>query len=242
MNKLAETTQSGWNGLYKLGGATALLAVALPLAEIGITFLPGVARASQTTTVVEWFALFQNNWFLGLRNLGLLNIIGTALLTPTFLAIYAALREDSEAYAAFGAILFFVGMAVYLANSRAFPMLSLSSQYASATTDGQRSLLIGAGQAMLAEGQNRPGILLMEFAGLIVSAVMLGGKVFSKATAYAGILANVLLVVIEISLTSVGNLPGVEMVIAIGAGLSMMTWYLLIGGRLLQLGMVFFRG
>jgi hypothetical protein len=44
-------------------------------------------------------------------------------------------------------------MAVYIASNRAFAMLSLSGQYASATTDAQSSLLNAAGQAMLAEGK-----------------------------------------------------------------------------------------
>jgi hypothetical protein len=87
-------------------------------------------------------------------------------------------------------ILFFLGLAVYLASNRAFSMLSLSGQYANATTDAQRSLLITVGQAMLAEGQARAGILLIGFAFLVISAVMLRGKVFSKVTAYAGILGN----------------------------------------------------
>ena len=67
-----------------------------------------------------------------------LNLIAAVLLTPTILAIYSAIRRDHEAYGAFGTILFFVGLPVYgLASSRALPMLSLSSQYASATTDGR---------------------------------------------------------------------------------------------------------
>ena len=116
----AGTAESGWKSLYKVGGTTVLIVVLIPLAEVGISYLPGVARASQgTVTVVDWFTLFQNHWFLGLRNLGLLNIVGAALLAPTFLAIYSALRRDNEAYAAFGTILFFVGLAVYLASNRA---------------------------------------------------------------------------------------------------------------------------
>lgn len=233
----AETAESGWKGLYKLGGITALIVVVGPLAEVLIGFLPGVARVSQgTVTVIDWFTLFQNHWFIGLRNLGLLNIVGAVLLAPTFFAIYSALRHDDEAYGAFGTILFFVGIAVYLASNRAFSMLSLSGQYASATTDSQRSLLIAAGQAMLAEGQTRAGILLIEFASLVISVVMLRGKVFSKATAYAGILGNALLIVVEIILAFVPTLLGVGMVIAVGGGLSIMAWYLLVGRRLLQLG------
>jgi hypothetical protein len=211
--------------------------VVVALAEIVIGFLPGVARLTQrTVTVIDWFTLLQSHWFLGLRNLGLLNIIGAALLAPTFFAFYSALRRDNEAYGAFGTILFFVGVAVYLASNRAFSMLSLSGQYASATTDAQRSLLIAAGQAMLAEGQTRAGIPLIEFACLVISAVMLRGKVFSKATAYAGILGNVLLMVFEIILAFVPPSLDAGMVIAVGGGLSIMIWYLLVGRRLLQLG------
>jgi hypothetical protein len=233
----AQTAESGWKGLYKVGGTTVLITVVVALAEIVIGFLPGVARLTQrTVTVIDWFTLLQSHWFLGLRNLGLLNIIGAALLAPTFFAIYSALRRDNEAYGAFGTILFFVAVAVYLASNRAFSMLSLSGQYASATTDAQRSLLIAAGQAMLAEGQTRAGIPLIEFACLVISAVMLRGKVFSKATAYAGILGNVLLMVFEIILAFVPTSLDAGMVIAVGGGLSIMIWYLLVGRRLLQLG------
>lgn len=89
---------------------------------------------------------------------------------------------------------------------------------------------------MLTEGQSRAGIPIVEFACLVISAVMLRGKVFTKTTAYAGILGNVLLIVVEIILTLKRTLPDWGMAIAVGAGLSMMTWYLLVGRRLLQLG------
>jgi hypothetical protein len=230
------TAESGWKGLYKLGGITALIVVLGPLAEVLIGFLPGVARLTQgTVTVIDWLTLFHNHWFLGLRNLGLLNIIGAALLAPTFLAIYSALRRDNEAFGAFGTILLFVGIAVYIASNRAFAMLSLSGQYASATTDAQRSLLAAAGQALLAEGQTRAGIPLIEFASLVISVVMLRGKVFSKATAYAGILGNALLMIFEAILAFVPAFLNVGLVTAGGGGLAIMIWYLLVGRRLLQL-------
>ncbi|MGO9085956.1 MAG: hypothetical protein ACLQBK_12070 [Candidatus Sulfotelmatobacter sp.] len=232
----AGTEDSGWKNLCKLGGATVLIVSLIPLAEVGIGYLPGVQRATQATvTVTDWFNLFQTHWFLGLRNLGFLNLIAVVLLAPSILAIYSAIRRDHEAYGTLGAILFFVGLAVYLAGSRAFPMLSLSNQYAAATSDAQRSLLIAAGQAMLAEGQSRAGIPLVEFACWLISAVMLRGKVFSKATAYAGILGNALLMVVEVILTKPG-LTHAGMAVAVAAGFSMMTWYFLVGRRLLQLG------
>jgi hypothetical protein len=232
-----QEAESGWKGLYKVGGTTALIVMAGPLAEVLIGSLPGVARLTQgTVTVIDWFTLFHNHWFLGLRNLGLLNILAAALLAPTFLAIYSALRRDNEAFGAFGMILFFVGVAIYIASNRAFAMLSLSGQYASATTDAQRSLYIAAGQAMLAEGQTRAGIPLIEFASLLISVVMLRGKVFGKATAYAGILGNVLLMVFEAILAFAPAFLNVGLFIAGGGGLALMTWYFLVGRRLLQLG------
>ncbi len=98
---------SSWNNLYKLGGTTVLIAAVIPLAEVAINFLPGVARATQeTVTVSDWFSLFQNHWFVGLRNLGFLNLAGAALLAPTILAIYFAIRRDHEAYGALGTMLF----------------------------------------------------------------------------------------------------------------------------------------
>ena len=229
-----ETTDSGWNSLYKLGGITVLIVMILPLAEVVISLLPGVDRAlAHVVTVDDWFTLFQNHWFLGLRNLGLLNMVGAALLTPTILAIHSALRRDNQAYATLGTILFFVGIAVYLASSRAFPMLSLSGQYASATTDAQRSLLAAAGQAMLAEGQSRSGLLLIEFSCLLISALMFRSKIFSRTTACAGMLGNLLMMIVEIAFTPP---HGLGMAVAAAGGLSIMTWYLLVGRRLLQLG------
>jgi hypothetical protein len=227
---------SGWRTFYRVGGASVLLTILVVLAEIAIGFLPGVALATQrTVTVVDWFTLFQNNWFLGLRNLGLLNLIGAALLTPTFLAIYFALRREVEPSATAGVILFFVGIAVYLSTNRAFAMLSLSGQYARSITDAQRALLSAAGQAMLAESANRVGIFVIDSAGLVLSAAMLKCTVFGKGVAYAGIVGNALMIFVEIILAFGQAWGTVGLVIAIGGGTSIMIWYLLIGKRLLQL-------
>jgi hypothetical protein len=231
-----ETAEPGCKAFYKVGGAAVLITVLVVLAEIAIGFLPGVALASRrTVTVFDWFTLFQNNWFLGLRNLGLLNLIGTAFLTPAFLAVYFALRRENKHWAALGAILFFMGMAIYLAENRAFAMLSLSGQYASAATDAQRTLLAAAGQTMLVEGLNRVGIFLIDLAGLVLSAVMMRSKVFGKATAYAGIAGNGLMIILEIILAFAPGWNG-WMIVAMCGGVSIMAWYLLVGWLLLRHG------
>ena len=77
-------------------------------------------------------------------------------------------------------------------------MLSLSNQHAAATTDAQRSTFLAAGQAVLANTNQRAvggfnmGLFLVSVAGLIVSSVMFRSNSFSRLTAYVGILANAL--------------------------------------------------
>jgi hypothetical protein len=77
-----------------LAAVTALGAVVAAVLEIAITFLPGgnVTPAAAG----EWYALLLDNWFLGLRDLGLLNIVIDLLGMVTFLALYLAHRRTAE--------------------------------------------------------------------------------------------------------------------------------------------------
>jgi hypothetical protein len=229
-----------WNGIYKIGGVAALSAVLVGLLEIVITFLPG-GNATQET-VLDWFTLFQSNWFMGLRNLGLLNILLNTLGILTYFALYAAHREDpNQPYAALATIISFLGIGIFLATNRAFPMLALSNQYASATTDAQRAVLEAAGQSMLSVGQSHTpgtflGFFLSEMAGVVISTVMLRSKIFSNVTAFAGIFGFGILLIFEFFSSFVSGLSKVTMTLAMFGGLLSMAWYILIARRLFQLG------
>ena len=128
--------------------------------------------------------------------LNVFDMVNYLLVGLIFLALYAALRQVSRSYITLATAVAFVGIAVYLASNLAFSILSLSDQYAVATTDAQRSMLLAAGQALLAIhdpnvlGPGAMGFFLVTVAGLIISAVMLRSGVFGKITAYTGILAN----------------------------------------------------
>jgi hypothetical protein len=234
-----ENAHSQWQFVYKLGSVAAISAVVVGVAEIIITFLPG-GNAPQET-VLDWFMLFQQNWFLGLRNLGLLNIFLDALAIPIFFALYAAHRNSPDhPYAVLVMVLSFLGVGVFLATNRAFPMLALSQQYAAATTDAQRFMLEAAGQAMLSVGQSHTpgtflGFFLLELAGVLISIVMLRGKVFSKAAAYAGFLGFGMLLVFEYFSSFVAGLSAVAMTLAMIGGILSMAWYILIARGLFRL-------
>jgi hypothetical protein len=229
-----------WNVMYKIGGVAALSAVLVGILEIAITFLPG-GNTSQET-VLDWFMLFQKNPFMGLRDLGLLNIFLNTLAILTYIALYAAHRKSScQPQAALATIISFLGIGVFFATNRAFPMLALSRQYAVATSGAQRAMLEAAGQSMLSVGASHTpgtflGFFLVEAAGVLISIVMLRGEIFSKVGAYAGIFGFGILLVFEFFSSFVSGLSTVTMLLAIFGGLLNMVWYILIAHRLFQLG------
>jgi hypothetical protein len=237
----AETSGSDWKSLYRVGGAAALIAGVLFRRNLG----PEISLFStqkQPDTIIDWFTLLQNNRLLGLSYLNLFDIVDYALVSLMFLALYVALRRANKSYMAIATTLGFVGITVYFASNTVFSMLSLSDQYAAATTDAQRSMFLAAGQAVLAI--NHPGaiyqgtgiymsFLLLAVAGLIISTVMLRSNIFSRVTAYVGILASTFDLAYCITFAFV---PALDVYLLSAAGLLLMIWHILIGVRLFQLG------
>jgi hypothetical protein len=222
-----ETTDPRWKGLYKASGAAAIaLLLSIPIQIIIFIAWP------PPSTVEGFFTVFQNNWFLGLLNLDLLYMLTNVLMILIFLGLYAALRQVSQSYMAIGLTLSLVGIAVYFASNTAFEMLSLSGQYAAATTDAQRAMFLGAGQVMLEIYQGTAFALyyiLTAVALLIFSAVMLRSNIFSKVTAYVGILMGVLMLV-----PSTAGTIGLYFALISLAPTAI--WFILIARRLFRLG------
>lgn len=233
-------TAFGWNRFHRVSGAAALLAVLVALTDITLTFFPAGAEPPGTMTAIDWFQLFENNWFFGLRNLGLLpNILTLLLLIPLFLSLYMIHQKTQRPLAATALIFSILGTAIYLANNAAFPMLSLSMKYAAAVTESHRTLLIAAGEAVLARGEDFtpgafPGFFMNEMATIMMAWVMLRGRIFSKATGYAGLLGGVSLLIFTIWATFIPVGFGVSMVLAMVGGISSIVWYILTSRKLFQ--------
>lgn len=233
-----EEASREWASLYKLGAITSLLILCTALIEILITFLPGGYASAET--VVDWFNLLQDNWFLGLRNLGLLNIVMTAFSIPMFFALCLAHWKINPKYSALALIISFIGIAVFYATNRAFAMLDLSNQYAIANTVVQRMVLEAAGQALLAVGQSHTpgtfiGFCLSEVGGILISFVMLRGGIFSKLNGWAGILGFGMLWVYEICQSFIPGSSSFALTFAMIGGLLNLLWYGLIAQRLLKI-------
>jgi hypothetical protein len=178
--------------------------------------------------------------------LNFFDIADYVLVGLMFLALYIALRKTNRSYAGIATTLSLVGILVYIISNTAFTMFSLSSQYASATTDEQRSKLLAAGQVVLAKGVPGAGyqgvggltsLFLLAVAGLIISVVMLSSKIFNRSTAYVGITASIFDFAY---LSGLAFLPSTAFYLWSslfigGAGLLLMIWHLLVGVKLYKL-------
>jgi hypothetical protein len=222
----AKTTESAWKPLYRVAGVAALIVVVfIPIQSIVFVVWP------PPSTVIGWFTLFQNNGLLGLLDMDILLIIDQVLMGLVFLALYAALKRASPSFMAIALTSGLVGIAAYFASSTAFNMLSLSSQYTAATTDAQRAIFLAAGQATLAIWQGTAfdvGYVLEGAALLIIAVVMLRSTIFSKATAYVGILLGVMSLLPPTAGT-------IGLLFSLGSLVPLEIWLILIARRLFML-------
>lgn len=234
-------------GLYKAGALAALIAALLFRRNLDAEWLllrgTGVINVGplvSPNTVIDWFTLLQQNRLLGLTLLNLFDLVNYALVGLIFLALFFALRRASQLWMVIAAAFGFSGIIIYFASNQAFSMLSLSEQFADAATDVQRGMILAAGQALLAVHQNASfagsgiylSFLLVSVAGLIISAIMLRSGIFSKSTAYMGILANGFGLGYYIVIAFAPALVYVPLSVS---AIFLLIWYLRIGSRLWSL-------
>lgn len=229
----AETRDSAWKSLYRVGGTAPLIALAFYLSQFLISFF----KETYPTTPEGWFALFQRSKVVGLFFLNALDILSIAILGAMFLALYVALRQFNQSYMAIAAFLAFLGIAVFVSTRTMMvsATLALSDQYAAATTEAQRSHILAAVQAMHAPGRATPetaGFFFMALAGLIISVVIRQSAIFGPVTAYVGILASLATFANDVSIVVAPSLATTLMPIN---GLLWLIWWLLISRGLFRL-------
>ena len=226
-DKTTEIAESRWKGLFIAGGVAAFSMLVLMIVQI-IVF----AVWPPPATVAGYFSLFQKNWLLGLLSLDLLYIVDNVLLILIYLAVYLVLRKAGESSMLIALIFGIAGIAAYFASNTAFEMLSLSNQYAAATTEAQRATLLTMGQVMLETYKGTAFdiyYVLNTIVLFIFSPVMLRSRLFSNATAYFGFLAGLLMVIPS----SAGTLG---LYFSLASLIPWAIWLVLVGQRLLQLG------
>lgn len=235
-----ENTEKQWKSIYTLGGIATIIALTGILLDVIIGNITGGNLSDLPQTAVARFVQFHDNKFLGLYNLDFLNIIIQMILIPTFIALCATQRNVNKPYALLALLVFLFGSVIMVANNTALPMLELSNKYFASTIESQKILYAAAGESMLATGAHgSPGIFLGFFipniANLIISIVMLNGKIFSKTNSWLGIIGSVLMMIYVVAVNFVSGAETMATVIAMPGGLMLMAWMVIFTIKLFKL-------
>jgi hypothetical protein len=224
---------SGWRTACHIGGVAAFILIAYSLA----TIIQVISLGGPPESAEEVFALLESDRIVGLLRLDLPTILVIPLYYLLFFGIYGAMRQTEQALAGLATALSFAGVTLFLAAPSVFSLVTLSDKYAAASTDALRAQYLAAAEAILAAdiwhgtGPIVGGILL-QTAAILVSVLMLRGTVFSKLTAYIGILTHGL----DLAHIIAGLfVPGAGVVLMAIAGPLYLVWFPLVGGRLLRI-------
>jgi len=236
-----ENIEKQWKSIYTLGGVVTIIALMGILLDIIIGSINGGNLSALPQTAIDRFAQFNDSKFQGLYNLDLLNITIQMILIPAYFALYAAHRNVNKAYGILALVIFLFGSVNMVANNTALPMLELSNKYYSATVESQKAFYAAAGESMLAQGAHgSPGIFLGFFipniANLIMSFVMLKGKIFNKINAWTGVIGSVLMLLYVIMVNFGTGVENMATAFAMPGGLLLMTWMIMFTIRLFKLG------
>jgi hypothetical protein len=219
--------QPRWTTLYRIGARAAILAAILTPATIAAF---AIWPPPYDGSVGDWFALLQDNPFLGLVSLDLLFLVISVAMVPVMLAVAVANWRAEPALVLVASTLFFVSLGGYFASNPAVEMLSLSQQHAVATSATEQAALESAGEAMLAtfEGTSfHAYYILGQIAGIMLGFVMLRGRSFGKAMPRLMIAGNVL---------GFGlYLPAVGLALSAGSGVVLWVWLIALIPKLRRL-------
>jgi hypothetical protein len=237
-----ETIVFHWQKLYTIGAIAAILAMLANVLDVVLGFGATEVVMNGTRSAAEWFAVYQESPFDGLYSLGILNIFYMIAMLPVYFALLWAHRRRQGVQAALAMIVFLLATSIYISTNAAIPLLVLSNKYALATTDLQKTILISAGESILARGEDfTPGsfisLLLGTIAAISISIVMLQGGIFGRRNAWIGIIGFTCLFVFTIVATFIPALYNIAFYgFASIGGILALTWFALVARRLFQLG------
>jgi hypothetical protein len=213
-----------WRSLYRIGAVAAVISiVVIPLSMVAFLVWP------------LWpdniLAVIQDDWLAGLMGLDSMYVFSNVFAIPFFLVLYVTLKELDEGWALLALALGLTGF-VCLVPSRPIPeMFALSDQWAAATTEAERATYLVAGEAMLSHfhGMAYHAHYILGSASLLISSfLMLRSATFSRATAYVGIVTNIVVFGLY--------LPRVGVYLSLLSVVGYLIWYILISRKLIRLG------
>lgn len=181
-----------WHLLYRIGGISAWIFVAMIVAAIVIAVAtppPPTAGGTATLSYIgahrTLYIIYQQLW-----------LVPGFFAMVTYLALYPALKNLDKSLAALGAVVggsaWGITLAIPVTSTGAPALVYLSDQFMAAADPARRAALAAAAEVLIAENRTTGVVGPLEaVALLIVSIVMLKG-VFPKAVAYLGVATGIL--------------------------------------------------
>jgi len=183
---------SRWRDLYKAAGIAASISEIVIILGFVTYFIWPYAPGTQSTEAI--FLNLQNNTLGALISLDLFLLIGNLFSILLFLAFYVSLRQVSESYALIALAVGLIAVGFLIPARPLLELYSLSGQYAAATTEAAKSQYLAAGEALLASFDGVGWFLntLLGGLSLLVSSILMRrSEIYSKTTAYVGIVSNI---------------------------------------------------
>ena len=240
-NMVTGTTSTSRKWIYKLGGVAALIALLANLLDVLLGFGSTEMVTYGTKSAIEWFAVYNENWFRGVYALGILNLVYMIAMLPVYFALFGAHFDKYALGAGLTIFIFLTAMSMYISNNAAIPLLVLSSKYSLANTEMQRIALVSAGEAILSRGEDFTAgsfipLFMSGIAAICISLIMLRGGIFGKVNAWIGIVGFTFLSLFTIIATFIPVLYQVAFYfLASIGGILALSWFALTARRLIQL-------
>jgi hypothetical protein len=238
MENTTLASSKSMKALYKIAAAAAVLIVLAGLIDAA-TSMGAEVRDNRSFDILELFTLFQSSPFEAFSRLGVINILTLSLGVPVYLALNQAFRKERPALAAFAALLFFLGSAVYLSSNTVFSLFAVSRQYAVASA-AQKPLLEAAGRALLAQGADLTpstffGLIFTQIAGLLITGAMLRQPMFGKWMGGVGLAGFCLMSIFFIMTAFVPAYYDTALLISAPGGLLLMAYQVMLAHKLYRL-------
>ena len=221
--------KSNWKDVYKIAGIAAIVSEIIIILGFITYFIWPYAPGRETTKTI--FLNLQNNTLGALISLDLFLLVGNLFSIFTFLALYVSLKQVNESYALIALALGLVGLVLLIPARPIIELYKLSGLYVAATTDAAKSQYLTAGDALLSLFDGIGWFLNALLGGLsllISSLLMLRSQLFSKPTAYVGIVTNIAVCSFFI--------PGIGIFLLFLSLPGYMIWYFQLARRFFQIG------
>jgi Domain of unknown function (DUF4386) len=187
-----------WRDLYRAGGVSAFLYIALLIVPIVLIFTTPQPPISGGAATLEYIA---SNKLVYITEL-VLFLAPSVVAMIVFLALYMALKHVNKSLAAIGALIAIASQIIGLAYNSSPQSLNsalvlLSDQYMAAISAAQRAAYATAAESLIAMANAVSASGIMFSIGiLLISMVMLKG-VFNKGIAYLGIVTGAIAILSE---------------------------------------------